>query len=188
MYNSLLTYVMESKLGASQIQWLSELPLFDFVIKYQTGHSNRATDALSCHPFNPSCNDSLTKSKANWEEFQVISYSLVCEAVDLCFNSIKIPKDLKQEVQNISCAIMEEEDINENKIVISLNAVSTFEHITPKQMAEEQQKDPTLELVYHLVTAGEKSKSLAIAKIKLKALRTYLLHFDRLTMKKSVLH
>ena len=35
--NNLLTYVMESKLGASQIQWLSELALFDFVIKYQTG-------------------------------------------------------------------------------------------------------------------------------------------------------
>ena len=37
MDNNPLTYVMESKLGASQIQWLSELALFDFVIKYQTG-------------------------------------------------------------------------------------------------------------------------------------------------------
>ena len=60
---------------------------------------------------------------------------------------------------------MEEEDINENKIVSSLNAVSTFEHVTPKQMVEEQQKDSTLELVYQLVTAGEKPKTLAIAKI-----------------------
>ena len=34
--------------------------------------------------------------------------------------------------------------MNEEKIVSSLNAVSTFEHVTPKQMAEEQQKDPTL--------------------------------------------
>ena len=32
--NNLLAYVMESKLGASQIQWLSELALFNFVIKY----------------------------------------------------------------------------------------------------------------------------------------------------------
>ena len=39
---------------------------------------------------------------------------------------------------------MEEEDMNEDNIVSSLNAVSTFEHVTPKQMAEEQQKDPTL--------------------------------------------
>ena len=151
--NNPLTYVMESKLGASQICWLSEMALFDFVIKYQTGHSNRATDALSCHPFNLNCNESFTKSKADSEEFEVISYSWVCEAVDLCLNSTKIPKDLKQEVQNISCAIMEEEDINENKIVSSLNAV------TPEQMAEEQQKDPTLELVYQLVMASEKPKT-----------------------------
>ena len=64
---------------------------------------------------------------------------------------------------------MEEEDINENEIVSEINAVSTFEHITPEQMSEEQQKDPTLELVYQLVTAGEKPKTLAIAKIKSKA-------------------
>ena len=56
----LLTYVIKSKLGALQIQWLSELALFDFVNKYQTGHSNRATDALSHHPFNPTCDDSFS--------------------------------------------------------------------------------------------------------------------------------
>ena len=179
---------MESKLGASQIQWLSELALFNFVIKYQTGQSNRAADALSHHPFNPTCDDSFSESKDDSDECEVISYSLVCEAVDLCLNSTKIPEDLKQEVQDISCAIMEEEDMNENKIVSSLNAVSTFEQVTPKQMAEEQQKDPTLELVYQLVTAGEKPKTSAIAKIKSKAVRKYLLQFSRLTLKKDVLH
>ena len=126
------------------------------------------TDALSYHPFNPSCNDSFTKSEADSEEFEVISYSSVCEVVDICLISIKIPEDLKQEVQNISCAIMEEEDVNENKIVSSLNAVSTFKHITPKQMAEEQQKDPTLELVYQLVTAGEKPKNISYSQNKIK--------------------
>ena len=83
---------------------------------------------------------------------------------------------------------MEEEDMNKNKIVSSLKAISAFKHVTPKQMAEEQQKDPTLELVYQLVTAGEKPKTSAIAKIKSKAVRKYLLQFDRLTLKKGVLH
>ena len=55
-------------------------------------------------------------------------------------------------------------------------------------MAEEEQKEPTLELVYQLFTAGEKPKTLAIAKIKSKAEHKYLLQFDRLTMKKGVLH
>ena len=37
--------------------------------------------------------------------------------------------------------------------------LSIFEQVTPEKMAEEQQKDPTLELVYQLVTAGEKPKN-----------------------------
>ena len=40
--NSHLAYVRESKLGASQIHWLSGLALFDFTIHYQTGRSNKA--------------------------------------------------------------------------------------------------------------------------------------------------
>ena len=95
----------------------------------------------------------------------MISYSSVCEAVDLSLNSTKIPEELKQEAQNISCAtepIIGEEDKEE--IVNNLNAISIFEQVTPGKMAEEQQKDPTLKLVYQLVTAGEKPKTLAIAK------------------------
>ena len=45
--NNLLTYVRTSRLGASQIRWLSDLALFDFEIKYRAGKSNQAADALS---------------------------------------------------------------------------------------------------------------------------------------------
>ena len=127
----------------------------------------RATDTLSCHPFNLSCDDSFSESKTDSDEFEVISYSVVCEAVDLYLNSTKIPKDLKQEAQNISCAIesiIEEEDKNE--IVSNLNAVSIFEQVRPGKTAEKQQKYQTLDLVYQLVTASVKPKTLAIAKIK----------------------
>ena len=47
--NSPVAYVRESKLGASQIWWLSELALFDFTIHYLTGRSNKAISALSRH-------------------------------------------------------------------------------------------------------------------------------------------
>ena len=80
MENYPLAYVQESKLGASQIQWLSELALFDFTIKYQTGHSNRATDALSSHPFNPSCGSKSTSTDSN--EVEVITYSATCDEVE----------------------------------------------------------------------------------------------------------
>ena len=112
MDNNLLTNVQESKLGTSQIQWLSELTLFDFTIKYQKGHSNRATDALSHHPFNPSCNFESKSTDSN--EVEVISYSSTCDevetisyckALDQCLNGSKIPEDLKQEAQDISCVV-----------------------------------------------------------------------------------
>ena len=43
--NNPLAYIQTSKLGASQICWLSELVLFDFNIIYRSGKSNQATDA-----------------------------------------------------------------------------------------------------------------------------------------------
>ena len=48
--NNPLVYIQTSKLGASQICWLSELALFDFNIIYRSGKSNQAADALSLVP------------------------------------------------------------------------------------------------------------------------------------------
>ena len=49
-------------------------------------------------------------------EVEVILYSSVCGALDQCLNGSKIPKDLKQEAQDISCVVqslVEEEDKEE---------------------------------------------------------------------------
>ena len=100
--NNPLTYVQDSKLSASQIQWLSELALFNFTIKYQTGHFKKDTDALGHCLFSPSCD---SESETDSDEVEVISYSSVSEAIDQCLNSSKIPKDLKQKAQDISCVV-----------------------------------------------------------------------------------
>ena len=115
MDNKPLAYVQESKLGASQIRWLSELVLFDFTIKYRTGRSNRAADALSHCPFNPSCDVDSESTDSNEvevisysatsNEVETIPYSVVCEALDQCLNGSKIPEVLKQEAQDISCVV-----------------------------------------------------------------------------------
>ena len=131
--NSPLAYVIESKLGASQIWWLSELALFDFTIHYRTGRSNRATDALSGHPHH---------------------------VVNEYLNTTKVPDDMKREAQSISCAIQsimeEEEDAEEIKGM--LNSVSVLNQVTPEDMAEEQKRDSVLGSVCQYVTAREKLK------------------------------
>ena len=186
MYNSPLAYVRESKLGASQIWWLSELALFDFTIHYRTGRSNRAADALSRHPHS----DEINQEKgSDCDEVEVFSYSSVCEVVDEILNNSKVSDDLKKEAQAISCMIqpiMEEEDAEEIKGM--LNSVSVLNQVTPEDMAEEQKKAPILSLVCQYDTAREKLKTLAISKIKSKAVQKYLLQFNRLTFKQGVLH
>ena len=143
-------------------------------------------DTLSHCPFNPSC-DFDTESTdsdevevisylATCNEVETIPYLLVCEALDQCLNGSKIPEVLKQEAQDISCAvqsIVEEEDKEYEEelkeIVSKVDAFSIFGKVSPKEMKEEQQEDPILRLVYKQVTAGEKPKTLAIAKIKSKS-------------------
>ena len=150
IYNSPLAYVRESKLGASQIWWLSELALFDFTIHYRTGRSNRAADALSRHPHTDEEINQEMGSDCN--EVEVILYSLVCEVVDEILDTTKVPDDLKKEAQSISCTIqpiMEQEDAEEIKEM--LNSVSVLNQVTPEDMAEEQKEDPILSLVVNML-------------------------------------
>ena len=80
MDNNPLCYVKTSKLGASQIRWLSDLALFDFDIKYRAGRKNQVADALSHHPLNP---DSSSESKDDDDNWETISYGMVCQSIVL---------------------------------------------------------------------------------------------------------
>ena len=140
--NSPLACVRESKLGASQIQLLSELPLFDFTIHYRTGRTNRATNALSMHPYN---SEEINQERgSDCDEVEFFSYSSVCKVVDEILNTTKVPHNLKAEAQEISCVIepiMKEDTVEFKRM---LNSVSVLNQVTPGYMAEEQKKDPIL--------------------------------------------
>ena len=100
--NSPLAYFRESKLGALQIWWLSELALCDFTINYQTRRSNKATNVLSRLP--PE-DDSKIESGWDCNKVEVISYSSVCEVVDSYFDTTKISDDLMKEALSINCTV-----------------------------------------------------------------------------------
>ena len=90
--------------------------------------------------------------------------------VDEYLITTKVPDDLKKEALSISCAIqpiMEEEDAEE--IQGMLNSVSVLNQVTPEDMVEEQKRDSILGLICQYVTAREKLKTMAISKIKSKA-------------------
>ena len=94
--NNPLMYVHTSRLGASQIHWLSNLMLFDFDIRYHAGKSNQAADALSWQPENP---NSSSESSDEEEEWETISYEMVCQVLNHHLDSTKLLYSVKYEVQ-----------------------------------------------------------------------------------------
>ena len=151
--NNPLTYVRTSRLGTAQIRWLSDLMLFDFEIKYRAGKSNQAADALSQRPGNP---DSSSESSDGEEEWDTISYEMVCQILDYHLSSAKLPYHVKHEIQsNIADVEVANSTINikpTNIIKAQLQEVKLFDSITPEQMAELQKKDLQLSLVYDKVS------------------------------------
>ena len=87
-----LTYVCTSHLGTTQIHWLSDLMLFHFDLKYQAGKSNQVADALTCWPVNP---ESSSNSSDDEEEWETITYEMVCQILDYHLDSSKLPHQLK---------------------------------------------------------------------------------------------
>ena len=74
------------------------------------------------------------------------------------------------------------------KLTAQTSAVSVFDQVPLATMAEAQLKDSVLGLVVPFVHKGVKPKGSTIAKIRCKVTWKYLLQFDRLVLKKGVLH
>ena len=90
--NNPLVYVKESKLGVAQIRWFSELVLFNFDIKYRSGKSNQAADALSHHPKTEDENFSDSES----DRCKTILYTVICNDLSKVIKGEKLPLELKE--------------------------------------------------------------------------------------------
>ena len=190
--NNPLAYIQTSKLGASQIRWLSKLALFDFNIIYRSGKTNQAADALSRHP-EPNCKlESEDDCDNDSSDPVVLSYATICDIIKLVLGDTKIPLVIKKKAQT-AYNLLEGESNNPElcaipELTAQSSAVSVFDQVPLATMAEAQLKDSVLGLVIPFVCKGFKPKVLEIAKIRCKAARKYLLQFDRLILKQSVLH
>ena len=174
--NNPLTYIHTSCLGAAQIHWLSDLALFDFEIKYRARKSNQAADALSHWPVNP---ESSSESSVDDEEWEAISYEMVCHILNHHLDLTTIPYQVKHEVQN---NIMDIDTANQtiglkptSLIDIQLHEVTLFDTISPSQMAEYQKRDTQLSYVYECVACNCKPKLSEIHCIRSKPICRLLL-------------
>ena len=187
--NNLLTYIRTSRLGAAQIRWLSDLALFDFEIKYRAGKSNQVADALNRHSSNP---DSLSESSDDDEEWETVSYGMVCQIVDHHLESTKLPYHLHYEVQtNVAEVDVANHSLgfsNSDLINVQLRKVKLFDTILPKQLADYQKRDPQLVHIYECVTNQTKPKLSAIYHVRSKPVRRLLLQYNWLSLIWGVLH
>ena len=187
--NNPLTYVHTSRLGASQICWLSDLALFDFDIKNRAGKCNQAVDTLSRQPVNV---NSSSESSDEDEEWETISYEMVCQVLNHHLSSTKLPYNIKLEVQtNITDVEMANNSIDyakPNIIATQFNEIKLFDSISPGQMAENQKRDTQLSLVYEYVAHGHKPRLTEIHHIRSKPIWHLLLQFDHLSLVQGVLH
>ena len=159
--NNPLVYVKTSKLGVTQIRWLSELALYDFDIVYRTGKSNLVADALSWRP--ESDNQINQKgSQDSDEEWEAISYPIttrgcipddhVCISNQILSREItsiiggtKLGVKLKECLEVMGTA---HESLGEMEpIEVRSSLVNIFSHVTPKEMAEFQQADNQISVV-----------------------------------------
>ena len=145
-------YVKTSKLGASQICWLSKLALFDFNIIYRLGKTNQAADALSWCP-EPNCK---LESDSDSDDPVMLSYATICNIIKSVLSDTKIPFDIKKKAQAPSNLLEGEKNVHDfyavPNLTVQTSAVSLFDQVAT--MAEAQNNDSVLGLLIPFVHKG----------------------------------
>ena len=119
--------------------------------------------------------DSSSESSGGEEEWETISYEVVCQILDYHLDSSKLLCNLKHDVQVNITDISEANSsigIKSNNIVdVQLNNVKLIYSITPSQMTEYQKECTQLSVIYEHVTNNSKPKLSEIHCIRSKPIR-----------------
>ena len=151
--------------------------LFDFDIKYRMGKLNQVADALSCHPRS---NIDVSSDKGSKEEYEIVSDDL-SDVID----GIKIPWELKNEIQR---SIHEEPERDNDNIQGIGIMVDVLSKVSPEIMKQAQEEDLEISKVMCYVKLGKRPSLAQIRKLKSKIVHRYLWQFDWLVFIKGVLH
>ena len=158
--NNPLAYVKDSKLGMAQIRWLSKLALIDFHIKYRMGKSKQAADALSCHL---KSSTDISSDRESEEEYKTILYEIVSNNLMDVVKGIKIPIDVKNEIQRS----IHEKPGGDNNNIQGINAmVDVLSKVSPEMMRQAQEEDLEISKVMCYVKLARKPSLAQIRKLK----------------------
>ena len=119
--------------------------------------------------------DSSSESSDGEEEWETISYGVVCQILDYHLDSSKLPCDLKHEVQ-VNTSDVSEANLSigmkqDNIVDVQLNEVKLFYLITPSQMAEYQKNAPSCLSFMNTLPTISKPKLSEIHHIRSKPIR-----------------
>ena len=134
----------------------------------------------------------LQNLKIGEDEWEAISYDMVCQILDYHLDSSKIPCNLKHKVQVSTTDVSEANSSigikSPNVVDVQLNEVKLFHSIPPSKMAELQKRCTQLSVIYEYVANNKKPKLSVICRIWSKPIRHLLLQFDHLSLIWGVLH
>ena len=166
--NNPLAYIKENKLGAAHIRWLSKLALFDFDIKYTTGKSNQAANALSCCP---KSSVDMSSDGGSEEEYETITYEVISDDLTELIHGIKMPIELKNEIQK---NIHEEPKRESDNIQGTSTMVNVLSKVSPEMMRQAQEEYLEISKVRCYVMLARKASLAQIRKLKSKIVHRYL--------------
>ena len=165
--NNPLAHIQTSRLGASQICWLSELALFSYNIICRSVRTNKAADALSQHP-EPNCKWE-SDSDTNSDDPVVLSYATIWNIIKPVPGDTKIPYAIRMEAQTTSYSSEGESNVPEFHAVpdltVQTRAVSVFDQVPLATMAKSQTKDSVIGQAIPFICKGVKPKGSVISKL-----------------------
>ena len=178
------------------------MALYNFDIVYRRSKSNLVADALSQRPESDNQVDQKVNQDSD-EEWEAISYPIttrgcipddhVCISNQILSQEItsivggtKLDVKLKEHLEIVGTA---HESLGETEpIEVRSSLVNIFSHVTPKEMAEFQQADNQISVVYLWVREGKTPPKSVLYKTRSKTLRKLFHQFERLILKKEFLH
>ena len=113
-------------------------------------------DTLSHHPYDSEEVDSNPDS----EEYETILYAIECEQLVEILDGEKIPQECKVAIQD------KEDKPAQQELELHSNVIEVLSKVSPSEMIEAQQANPTISQVVQWVKADNKPKLSQIRKEK----------------------